>query len=205
MPRYAVGDLLIDLDLPEGFPWAAEPGEYYHSFDGHYGGLWRRLGRPPELLWTERQLGELAEAELPVEERDAERGLGERRLDVRRHVVGPLGVVLVAHPWLVAVGDKAGEEALQVGPHGGIGVLLDDQAGRGVADEDRAQPRPQAGAPDDRRHFRGQRVKPRPRDLHGQAFLMDSHERSITPRRGSLPVLAFAYDPDDLCLHGDER
>lgn len=30
--------------------WAAEPGEYYHSFDGTYGGLWRRLGRPPQAL-----------------------------------------------------------------------------------------------------------------------------------------------------------
>ena len=27
--------------------WIAEPGEYYHSFNGEYGGLWRRLGRPP--------------------------------------------------------------------------------------------------------------------------------------------------------------
>ncbi len=30
--------------------WAAEPGEYYHSFDGGYGGLWRRNGRPPQML-----------------------------------------------------------------------------------------------------------------------------------------------------------
>ena len=30
--------------------WAAEPGEYYHSFDGQYGGLWRRSDRPPNLL-----------------------------------------------------------------------------------------------------------------------------------------------------------
>jgi N,N-dimethylformamidase len=30
--------------------WAAEPGEYYHSFDGQYGGLWRRNGRPPQQL-----------------------------------------------------------------------------------------------------------------------------------------------------------
>ena len=27
--------------------WAAEPGEYYHSFSGEFGGLWRRNGRPP--------------------------------------------------------------------------------------------------------------------------------------------------------------
>jgi len=30
--------------------WIAEPGEYYHQFSGEYGGLWRRLGRPPNEL-----------------------------------------------------------------------------------------------------------------------------------------------------------
>jgi N,N-dimethylformamidase len=30
--------------------WAAEAGEYYNSFDGQYGGLWRRNGRPPQQL-----------------------------------------------------------------------------------------------------------------------------------------------------------
>ncbi len=30
--------------------WASEPGEYYHAFDGQYGGLWRRNGRPPQQL-----------------------------------------------------------------------------------------------------------------------------------------------------------
>ena len=30
--------------------WAAEPGEYYNAFDGHYGGLWRRNGRPPQQM-----------------------------------------------------------------------------------------------------------------------------------------------------------
>ncbi len=30
--------------------WATEPGESYHAFDGSYGGLWRRLGRPPQAL-----------------------------------------------------------------------------------------------------------------------------------------------------------
>ena len=31
--------------------WDAEPGEYYHSFTGEYGGLWRRQGRPPQKLF----------------------------------------------------------------------------------------------------------------------------------------------------------
>jgi N,N-dimethylformamidase len=31
-------------------PWDAEPGEYYHAFNGEYGGMWRRVGRPPQAL-----------------------------------------------------------------------------------------------------------------------------------------------------------
>jgi N,N-dimethylformamidase len=30
--------------------WAAEPGEYYHSFTGEFGGLWRRNDRPPNVV-----------------------------------------------------------------------------------------------------------------------------------------------------------
>ena len=30
--------------------WAANPGEYYQNFDGRYGGLWLRQGRPPQQL-----------------------------------------------------------------------------------------------------------------------------------------------------------
>ena len=30
--------------------WAAEPCEYFHALDGGYGGLWRRNGRPPQML-----------------------------------------------------------------------------------------------------------------------------------------------------------
>jgi len=30
--------------------WAAEPGEYWNAFDGAYGGLWRRNGKPPQTL-----------------------------------------------------------------------------------------------------------------------------------------------------------
>ncbi|MFP6682510.1 MAG: N,N-dimethylformamidase beta subunit family domain-containing protein, partial [Gammaproteobacteria bacterium] len=30
--------------------WKTETGESYHSFNGEYGGLWRRLGRPPNAM-----------------------------------------------------------------------------------------------------------------------------------------------------------
>jgi N,N-dimethylformamidase len=41
----------LELRRAEGVRlWGREPGESYHAFDGSYGGLWRRLGRPPQLL-----------------------------------------------------------------------------------------------------------------------------------------------------------
>jgi N,N-dimethylformamidase len=45
-------DGLIEIRRAEGGirAWAAEPGEYYNQFDGEYGGLWRRNGRPPQKL-----------------------------------------------------------------------------------------------------------------------------------------------------------
>jgi N,N-dimethylformamidase len=43
---------IVEIRRAEGGirAWAAEPGEYYNAFDGGYGGLWRRNGRPPQAL-----------------------------------------------------------------------------------------------------------------------------------------------------------
>ena len=43
---------VIEIRRAEGGirAWAAEVGEYYNAFDGEYGGLWRRNGRPPQKL-----------------------------------------------------------------------------------------------------------------------------------------------------------
>lgn len=43
---------IIEIRRGEGGirAWAAEPGEYYNQFDGEYGGMWRRNGRPPQNL-----------------------------------------------------------------------------------------------------------------------------------------------------------
>ena len=45
-------DGVIEIRRGEGGirAWAAEPGEYYNQFDGEYGGMWRRNGRPPQHL-----------------------------------------------------------------------------------------------------------------------------------------------------------
>jgi N,N-dimethylformamidase len=53
--RVALSDAVpgaIEVRRTEGGirTWPAEPGEYYHAFDGAYGGLWRRSDRPPNLL-----------------------------------------------------------------------------------------------------------------------------------------------------------
>ncbi|MGR3914278.1 MAG: N,N-dimethylformamidase large subunit, partial [Gammaproteobacteria bacterium] len=46
------GNGAIEIRRAEGGirAWAAEPGEYYQAFDGNYGGMWRRNGRPPQQL-----------------------------------------------------------------------------------------------------------------------------------------------------------
>ncbi|MBU6285799.1 MAG: N,N-dimethylformamidase large subunit [Betaproteobacteria bacterium] len=43
---------IIEVRRAEGGirAWAAEAGEYFHQFDGEYGGLWRRNARPPQEL-----------------------------------------------------------------------------------------------------------------------------------------------------------
>jgi N,N-dimethylformamidase len=43
---------VIECRRPEGGtrPWIAEPGCGHHQFDGASGGLWRRLGRPPQRM-----------------------------------------------------------------------------------------------------------------------------------------------------------
>lgn len=49
---HADGPWAFELRRAEGGIrlWETLPGESYHGFDGSYGGLWRRLGRPPQAL-----------------------------------------------------------------------------------------------------------------------------------------------------------
>jgi len=50
--RHKSAPAAIEIRRGEGGirAWAADPGEYYNAFDGEYGGLWRRNGRPPQHL-----------------------------------------------------------------------------------------------------------------------------------------------------------
>jgi len=49
---HADGPWALEMRRAEGGirVWAAEPGEYFHQFDGTLGGLWRRVGRTPQSL-----------------------------------------------------------------------------------------------------------------------------------------------------------
>ena len=49
---HPVNRAIVELRRAEGrgLAWDSQPGEYYHSFNGEYGGLWRRIGRPPNRL-----------------------------------------------------------------------------------------------------------------------------------------------------------
>ncbi|MEM8789055.1 MAG: N,N-dimethylformamidase beta subunit family domain-containing protein [Pseudomonadota bacterium] len=50
--RVTLSDDVMEVRRAEGGtrPWAADPGEAHHAQDGRRGGLWRRLGAPPQAL-----------------------------------------------------------------------------------------------------------------------------------------------------------
>jgi len=68
-------------------------------------------------------------------DRDRELGLGERRLDVRGHVVRPFVLVPIGG----ALGDQAAEEGFEIGAGVRRGVLLHQQRGRAVRAPDGQQ------------------------------------------------------------------
>ena len=76
----------------------------------------------------------LAQREATSGDRDGKMDAGQRRTNVRGHVVGAL--VAVTKEW-IAVGYQAREEAIEILAHVGIGILLHDKARRGMANEKR--------------------------------------------------------------------
>lgn len=96
---------IIEVRRAEGGirAWASDPGEYYHAFDGSYGGLWRRNGRPPQSIGG---VGFSAQGTF--------RGTYYRRTNFES-----------AHEWLFKgiEGDRIGEEGLCGG--GAAGFELD--------------------------------------------------------------------------------
>ena len=70
---------------------------------------------------------------LALHHRDGDLDLRQGRADMRRHVVGTFGGVAEQR---IAVWNQAAEEAVEVGEHLRVGVLLHQEAGGGVATEE---------------------------------------------------------------------
>lgn len=67
-------------------------------------------------------------------------GWQQSSLDMGRHIIGALiGVGQIGHAWVARRRDKTFEEIGEVCFHLRIGIFLDQQAGRGVLDEEGQQ------------------------------------------------------------------
>ena len=80
-----------------------------------------------------------SEGEFAVYKRNRQVHLGKGRFEVSRHVVRTFGVMPIRTGLGPGLGREAIEEGLEVGAHGGIGVLLDEEGRGGVATEDGEQ------------------------------------------------------------------
>ncbi len=100
------------------------------------------------------------------------RGLGQGRADVGRHVVRALSVVDVAPAvfWY-----ELGKEIFQIPQHVGVGVFLDQQAGRGVAQKQGAQASCDARFRDDGFNFRGDFAQRLAGSLNFEQLLVVGH------------------------------
>ena len=86
-----------------------------------------------------------AQREAAAGERNRQLDRGQRGADMRGHVVGSF----VAMPeQRVAIGYEASQEAFEISEHVGIGILLHDQTGGCVADEQRETTFARAGLSD---------------------------------------------------------
>src|SRR6266852_5007758 len=112
------------------------------------------------------------QGEAPRFDRDRQLRRQESAADVSRHVVGPLLGVAITPDIL---GGQRAKEILEVAPHLGCGVFLDEQRCRGVAQKEREQPvaHPLPGYPAGDRL--GDLVQALPGRRHFQRMLCHAH------------------------------
>lgn len=123
-----------------------------------------------------------AEGEVAAHDGDGDAGGGQCGLDVRGHVVGAFAGVGVER---VVLGDEAAEPGFEVAFRAGVGVLLDDETGRGVADEDGAEAGVDLGGTDDGTDLAGELVEALAAGFDGE--LLSRHgERVGDSWRGHL-------------------
>jgi hypothetical protein len=93
-----------------------------------------------------------AERECALQHRDLQRDRCQHRLDVRRHVVRSLGVMAPSGVF----GRKSIQRRGQIDEHGRIGIFLDGQRRRGVADEQRHRALARGGVAKEFRNLAGE-------------------------------------------------
>ena len=77
-----------------------------------------------------------SQGEFSFDDRDREGSRGQRSLDMRRHIVGAFGGMLVER---VLLGDQPVHPLFQIAQDGRVGIFLNREAGRGMRDVDRTQ------------------------------------------------------------------
>jgi hypothetical protein len=90
--------------------------------------------------------------EFAFQHRDLQRGRRQHGLDMRRHVVGALGVVAPSG----ILGREPAERRQEIVEHRRIGIFLDRQRRRGMADEQRHRALLRAGIADKSRDLGGE-------------------------------------------------
>ena len=106
-----------------------------------------------------------AEREFALQHRDLQRGRRQHGLDVRRHVVGPFGVMRPSG----ILRRETVQCRRQIVEHRRIGVFLDRQRRRGMANEQRHRAFARAGVSTNFATSAVRSVKPAPRRLHRRA------------------------------------
>src|SRR5688572_7786549 len=132
------------------------------------------------------------ERELAVDDRDRELRRGQRGADVGGHVVGPLGGVAIQP---LVLGHELPEERVEVAEHGGVGVLLHDERGRGVTNEDGEKPGRHLLAVDPRSQLARHVVEAGAARPDGEAMSRLPHASGLAQRASLLELYRYAQ-PD---------
>ena len=119
------------------------------------------------------------------------RGRRQSRSNVRRHIVGTLGIVPVNG---ITVRGRSLEPTFQILARGGIRVLLNQYAGRSVGDEDKTKAGLQTGLSYDRRNVPRDVVEPAAPRRETQRLLVLLHKPYSSPNLVRIYVLKSSVE-----------
>lgn len=82
----------------------------------------------PTAMFEQVETLPCAEHQPPGRDRNGQRNRRQRRLDMGRHIVQPLVAVnQIGHRRRIGIGNEPSEEGVEIAPHVGVGVLLNEQ------------------------------------------------------------------------------